>query len=277
MPSKVKGSKRFRVGKPQRTEALSSIDESFSTTQTPLKTDSTGRWKFFSPVGRSMNTNGDSAVSSVSSSSYPMAALKVNKTGSKTITLSGVGYGSGTVFWQTDAQNWWASIIDLNNTATYESYSYISSYYTFCNAYGTVCTQGYGWYNYVRHQYRFYCQAYGEGCTSYGSNPNYTSGNYRFRTASFIRIIRSIANSVSTVATGTWDSFNGTENSVNSLNGVTVVFDSAGTAITAYGTYDGVAKVSTSASGGNSSRLVGVIAAPATASGSIQIGRLQIS
>lgn len=93
-----------------RLKALISVIETFN------KSDAVGNLGLISgtnwtTVRGSWGITSNKAVSGNSPLDYPLATLTFSKE-DVTLSVDGVGPGVGTAFWVTDAGNWWASVVD---------------------------------------------------------------------------------------------------------------------------------------------------------------------
>jgi hypothetical protein len=149
--------------------------------------------------------NGTKATSSGTATDYPIASAEMYKN-DPTILLDVDGNGVGASFWVSDSSNWWGvfPFQTTNETATYSSTC--SGYGSTCSAYrpAFVCT-GYGYRPdgktrcsqfYYDYGYAL-CQTYSQTCTAYSQ----TFTGYTYSAGSrYLRLIKSVANTVTTVA-----------------------------------------------------------------------------
>ena len=203
-------------------------------TTTDLGTASDGsRWRALRGVWKISN---NSAISTDTPSTYPAATVTMPKK-NVTISLTSPTNGTGAMLWVTDSANWWAADIYQDTYSTPWYYSYISSYtcnannapvYT-CNAYVTnycFATNYAGPYcaawNSNNIKNAAYCRSYyynswtyqyacGSSCSAStytpascsSSSPNYSYaiGGYNYYYPRYIRILQSVGNVVSSIAT----------------------------------------------------------------------------
>ena len=153
--------------------------------------------------------NGSKATSSGTATDYPIATSDIYTT-APTILLDVDGNGVGASFWVSDSSNWWgvvpwqATASTTNYTANCNSYvqtcvTYTNSTnciaytsYTVNNRYGTYAAKC------VQFQTQAICNGYGSSCNSYtqGSSVSYSAGSR------YLRLLKSVSNTVTTVADG---------------------------------------------------------------------------
>jgi hypothetical protein len=199
--------------------------------------------KIVNSASSAFNFNGQTATSG---SSYPRAWWRAIL--NKNLYAYSLNYGSGTLFWGTDDNNWWGAFVDVDTTTsgdpTYACGSYAGYYTCVANAprYG-VC---------VQYSATYYC-------TGYVVN-GYTNNRYN----GAVRVIKMISGSVSTVASYLWN--------YTQLYNISVSFDAAGNAvIVGYDTGNNP-RVSGTVSGGPTSGTTraGLLGGPVTNAGYIQ-------
>lgn len=273
MAFKIRGHMKARRAKYSNLLEVAAIDEQFSNTGSLTKMSSGEKIPYVASdwtVG-----SAGTATPTINQASYPKAWFRFSKP-VQTINAYGLGYGAGVVFWMTDSANWWAAVADADTSQSYDTY-YTANYACGsqpCGAYYWTGNYGgpYYIYNYTRmtRQAKWYkvsnCDFY--YCTSYYvSSYNTINTNYRYNGK--IRIIRSIANSVSTVAQALWNQTKIDQLQVSLNNG----------AVTVRGYNGGVERMNTSSSGG-SGNYIGIIGSPTTNSSylnDIRITRIQAS
>lgn len=273
MAFKIRGHMKARRAKYSNLLEPTSIDEQFGKTGSVTRVSS-GQSVPYVKTDFTVNTPG-TAVPTINQASYPKSWFRFSKP-VQTINAYGLGYGAGVVFWATDDANWWAAVADVDTSQSYDVF-YTANYACGsqpCGAYYWDGTYGgpYYIYNYTRmtRQAKWYkntnCDFY--FCSSYFlSSYNTVATNYRYNGK--IRIIRSIANSVSTVAQALWNQTKIDQLQVALSNG----------AVTVRGYNAGTERVSTSSSGG-SGNYIGVIGSPTTNTGylnDIKVTRIQAS
>ena len=191
----------------------------------------------------SWTTQTDKAQTSSAANTYPLSMLPLESS-TATITAKGVTNGTGIAFWVTDSNNWYATVSDAYRTcqtcSTCNAYTTnISGYYAvlnynswnqiYCNGnprsscpyncgnYRSCSTCSYGYYGpgniaYVIDQ----CITnYSTTCSTYTYYDCNCTDNYA------MRIIKSLAGTVTTVATSTYASAVAAIKSVLSGNSVT--------------------------------------------------------
>jgi len=275
MAFKFRSSKRHRANAFEGENQINTVDTYFPNTQSPVTNlKMTGR----NSKVLNANTSGFSvsaagtAAANTAGSNYPRTLFR-RRAGSKTIVAEGIGYGAGVIFWATDNANWWGAVTDVENSQTYDT-----AYGSSCTAY--VCSayyitgywsQGYQSYNYSRMTYSYrYSRYYAcltNSCSAYYSYSN--TSNYRYNGS--LKVLRSIANAVSVVASAQWN--------FTQLDRVQVeVNDSAGTAtIRAYNS--GTERINTSVSGGSGlvTGLIGFNTTNGGYQGNIRLTRFTVS
>lgn len=154
------------------------------------------------------SANGTKAVSATTPSSYAIATSDISSS-NPTILLDVDGNGVGASFWVSDSSNWYG-VFPWQDTTQSSNYTYgCSAYSSSCNGSyvpGTTCT-GYGYrpdggvrctgttLDYSQHV----CAGYVSQCNTYTSvfsSYSYTAGSR------YLRLIKSVANTVTTVADG---------------------------------------------------------------------------
>lgn len=154
--------------------------------------------------------NGTKATSSGTATDYPIATSDIYST-APTILLDVDGNGVGASFWVSDSSNWWG-VVPYQATASTTTYSSVCSAYTsFCSTYKSIqggCTE-YSIYQ-VNGRYQIYslqclshsytqgCQTYSSSCSTYSqaSSTSYSAGSR------YLRLLKSVSNTVTTVADG---------------------------------------------------------------------------
>jgi hypothetical protein len=164
---------------------------------------------------------------------YPASSVKMPKT-DVTISMTDTGIGGGSLLWVTDSNNWWAtdvyqysySVNNYTSNATGNYYCNQTSTNYFCNVPFYSCNRTGQTYNgYVCNGFNSnniknttYCKGYtlqytanyfcSLGCNAYGSSTNCVSGTANYTTTltgttyyypTYIRILQSVANVVSTI------------------------------------------------------------------------------
>jgi hypothetical protein len=168
----------------------------------------------------------NTAISSDSASSYPIATIDVSNPTSQTL-VADVSSGAGVVFWLSDSGNWWAVYRREQNFSTFVPQTCSQFVPQTCSAPGPSfctlqCPPGFG-------QFFFNTDACGETCVpgpttffdcsfSFSFDCSFTtSGTNRFLT-----IIRSISNTVSTIANVTVSNIVSTIRAIISSNSVSI-------------------------------------------------------
>ena len=144
----------------------------------------------------------NTATSSDSASSYPIATIEVATPNSQTL-VANVSSGSGIAFWVSDSGNWWGVYRREQNFSNYVSQT-CSAYVpqtcsANCNSYCVLnCPPGYGstFFNSDACTETCYPCVYYYDCSfTYYYDCSYTNSG----TNRFITLIRSISNTVSTI------------------------------------------------------------------------------
>lgn len=247
MAFKFRSNVRHRRNAFQGENQINTVDTYFPNTQSPVTNlKMTGR----NAKVLNANTSGFSvgsagtAAANTAGSNYPRTFFR-RRSGSKTIVAEGIGYGAGVVFWATDNANWWGAVTDVENSQSWDTtYGSSCSAYT-CTAYyiSGYWSQGYQSYNYTRMSYSFrygrYYACSTSTCSAYYSY--YNTSNYRYNGS--LKILRSIANSISVVASATWN--------YTQLDRVQVEVNDSTNSATIRAYNGGVERINTSVTGGS--------------------------
>lgn len=210
-----------------------------SNTSTDLGTASDG--SLWNALRGTLKVTSNKASTSDSASTYPAASVKMPKS-DVTISLTGTGNGGGSLLWVTDSGNWWATDIYqysysepwyyTSATGNYNCNAYgnvsgcdgnMANYSYVCNFAGYCCPKCNAW-NSNNIKNAAYCRTYsysatyscstnvsGYTCISYYTYSVCNSGTAVYTTTqggtyyyypTYIRILQSVANTVSSVVTG---------------------------------------------------------------------------
>ena len=258
MAFKFRSNVRHRRNSFQGENQINTLDTYFPANQSPVTNlkMSARNAKALNANTSGFNTSGGTASANTGGANYPRTFFR-RRSGAKTIVAEGIGYGAGVIFWATDNANWWGAVTDVENSQSWDTAYGSSCNSSSCSTYYITgyWSQGYQSYNYSRMTYsyrygRYYaCSAY--VCNAYYSY--YNTSNYRYNGS--LKILRAIANSVSVVASATWN--------YTQLDRVQVEVNDSTNSATIRAYNGGVERINASVSGG-SGLITGLIGANTT-------------